>query len=339
MNTMRAAVVPALGAPLEIREIPVPVPGPGQVLVRMEASGICHTDVHAARGDWPVKPRPPFVPGHEGIGTVVESVHGPHHRAIGRRVAIGWLGSACGRCRYCVSGRETLCESQTSSGYSVDGAWAEYAVVDERFAVPVPDDIPPVEAAPLTCAGVTTYAAIRNARVAPDERVGVFGIGGLGHLAVQYARLVGASVVGVDVEDAKLALATGLGADAVVDARTTDPVEAIHDLGGLDVAVALAPSPDSFGQALRSLRRGGRLVCVALPADGTLTVPIFDLVLGGLTVLGSIVGTREELAEVFDLHARGRTRVVTETRKLDDVNAAVDDLLAGRVPARLVMEF
>lgn len=339
MNTMRAAVVPALGAPLEIREIPVPVPGPGQVLVRMEASGICHTDVHAARGDWPVTPRPPFVPGHEGIGTVVESVHGPHHRAIGRRVAIPWLGSACGRCRYCVSGRETLCESQTNSGYSVDGAWAEYAVVDERFAVPVPDDIPPVEAAPLTCAGVTTYAAIRNARVAPDERVGVFGIGGLGHLAVQYARLVGASVVGVDVEDAKLALATGLGADAVVDARTTDPVEAIHDLGGLDVAVALAPSPDSFGQALRSLRRGGRLVCVALPADGTLTVPIFDLVLGGLTVLGSIVGTREELAEVFDLHARGRTRVVTETRKLDDVNAAVDDLLAGRVPARLVMEF
>lgn len=339
MNTMRAAVVPALGAPLEIREIPVPVPGPGQVLVRMEASGICHTDVHAARGDWPVKPRPPFVPGHEGIGTVVESVHGPYHRAIGRRVAIPWLGSACGRCRYCVSGRETLCESQINSGYSVDGAWAEYAVVDERFAVPVPDGIPPVEAAPLTCAGVTTYAAIRNARVAPDERVGVFGIGGLGHLAVQYARLVGASVVGVDVEDGKLALATGLGADTVVDARTTDPVEAIHDLGGLDVAVALAPSPDSFGQALRSLRRGGRLVCVALPADGTLTVPVFDLVLGGLTVLGSIVGTREELAEVFDLHARGRTRVVTETRKLDDVNAAVDDLLAGRVPARLVMEF
>ncbi|HEY2194284.1 MAG TPA: zinc-dependent alcohol dehydrogenase [Actinomycetospora sp.] len=338
-TTMRAAVVPALGARLEIRDLPKPVPGPGQVLVRMETCGICHTDIHAARGDWPVKPQPPFVPGHEGVGIVEEVGHGDAVRRPDDRVSIAWLGSACGRCRYCVSGHETLCEAQQNSGYSTDGGWAEYALADERFAVPVPSIVSPVDAAPLTCAGVTTFAAVKNAHVSPGERVGVFGVGGLGHLAIQYALISGAIVVGVDVEDAKLALATELGADVVVDARDDDPVEAIRDLGGLDVAIALATSSESFEQAFRALRRGGRLICVALPADGTMQLPIFDTVLGGLSVIGSIVGTRADLADVFDLHAAGRTRVIARTRKLDEINEAIDDVLAGRVPARLVLEF
>jgi propanol-preferring alcohol dehydrogenase len=339
MKTMQAAVVPALGAPLEIREMPIPEPGPSQVLVRMQASGICHTDIHAARGDWPVKPNPPFVPGHEGIGIVERVGPGAAVRGIGDRVAIAWLGSACGRCRYCVSGRETLCLAQQNSGYSVDGAYAEYALADERFAVPVPDAVSSLDAAPLTCAGVTTFKAIKVAGVQPGERVGVFGIGGLGHLAVQYARIVGGIVVGVDVEDAKLELAAELGADHVINARTTDPVAAIGDLGGIDVAVALAAAPEAFEQAFRSLRRGGRLVCVALPADGTMQIPIFDTVLGGISVIGSIVGTRQDLADVFALHAAGRTRVVAEGRKLAEINQCFDDVLGGRVPARLVLEF
>jgi alcohol dehydrogenase, propanol-preferring len=339
MTMMKAAVVPTLGSPLEIRELPIPEPGPGQVLVRMQASGICHTDIHAARGDWPVKPNPPFVPGHEGIGIVEQVGPGAAVRQIGDRVAIAWLGSACGRCGYCVSGRETLCLAQQNSGYGVDGAYAEYALADERFAVPVPDAVSSLDAAPLTCAGVTTFKAIKVAGIQPGERVGVFGIGGLGHLAVQYARIVGGIVVGVDVEDAKLDLATQLGADHVVNARTTDPVAAIRDLGGIDVAVALAATPASFEQAFRSLRRGGRLVCVALPADGTLQIPIFDTVLGGISVIGSIVGTRQDLADVFALHAAGRTRVVAESRKLDEINQSFDDVLGGRVPARLVIEF
>jgi alcohol dehydrogenase, propanol-preferring len=339
MTMMKAAVVPALGSPLEIRELPIPEPGPGQVLVRMQASGICHTDIHAARGDWPVTPNPPFVPGHEGIGIVERVGSGAAVRQVGDRVAIAWLGSACGRCRYCVSGRETLCLAQQNSGYSVDGAYAEYALADERFAVLVPDAVSSLDAAPLTCAGVTTFKAIKVAGIQPGERVGVFGIGGLGHLAVQYARIIGGIVIGVDVEDAKLDLATELGADHVVNARTTDPVAAIGDLGGIDVAVALAATPASFEQAFRSLRRGGRLVCVALPADGTLQIPIFDTVLGGISVIGSIVGTRQDLADVFALHAAGRTRVVAEGRKLDEINQSFDDVLAGRVPARLVIEF
>jgi len=336
---MKAAVVTELGSPLQIRDLPVPQAGPGKVLVRMETSGLCHTDIHAAHGDWPVKPTPPFVPGHEGVGVIEQLGEGVTTRSVGERVAIAWLGSACGHCRYCIGGWETLCESQRNSGYSVDGAFAEYAVVAAAFATPVPDGVSSLDAAPLTCAGVTTYKAIKVAGVAPAEQVAVFGIGGLGHLALQYARIAGGFTIAVDVQDDKLQMARELGADEVVNAATTDPVAAIQALGGADVAVALAASPASFDQAYRSLRRGGRLVCVALPADGTMQVPIFDLVLTGKSVIGSIVGTRNDLADVFALHAAGRTKVIAVDRKLDEVNEAMADVLSGHVPARVVFHF
>lgn len=336
---MEAAVVTEFGRPLELKQVPVPEPGPGQALVRIEASGVCHTDIHAARGDWPVKPPLPFIPGHEGIGVIEALGPGEHFHSIGERVAIPWLGSACGHCRYCISGRETLCESQANTGYSVDGAYAQYAVADSRYVVEVPDWLSTVEAAPLTCAGVTTYKAVKVAGVGPSDHVAVFGIGGLGHLAVQYARIAGGFVTAVDLDDRKLDLARELGADHVVNAATHDPVEMIRAQGGADVAIALAASPQSFRQAFASLRRGGRLVCVALPADGELSVPIFDTVLGGLSVIGSIVGTRQDLAEVFELHRAGRTQVYVESRKLEQVNETFADLLAGRVEARVVFEF
>lgn len=336
---MRAAVVTAFTAPLEIQEIPVPEPGPDEVLVRIEASGLCHTDIHAAHGDWPVKPTPPFVPGHEGVGRIQKLGPDVTARTLGQRVAIAWLGSACGECRYCISGWETLCEQQANSGYSVNGAFAEYAVVPAAFATPVPDSVSSVDAAPLTCAGVTTYKAIKVANVAPAETVAVFGIGGLGHLALQYARIAGAFVIAVDVQDHKLELATRLGADHVVNAAREDPVEAIRRLGGADVAVALAASSASFDQAFASLRRGGRLVCVALPAEGTIQLPIFDTVLKGISVIGSIVGTRNDLADVFALHAAGRTEVVAVERKLDEVNESIAEVLGGQVPARIVFGF
>ena len=336
---MKAAVVTDFHSPLQIQDLPVPEPGPGEVLVRIETSGLCHTDIHAAHGDWPVKPVPPFIPGHEGIGRIEKLGPGVTTRHLGDRVAIAWLGYACGECRYCIGGWETLCEKQEDSGYSVNGTFAEYAIAPAAFATPVPEAVSSRDAAPLTCAGVTTYKAIKVARVAPAETVAVFGVGGLGHLALQYARIAGGFVIGVDIEDSKLAMATELGADHVVNARTTDPVEAIHALGGADVAVALAASPASFDQAYRSLRRGGRLVCVALPADnGTLNLPIFDTVINGKSVIGSIVGTRNDLADVFALHAAGRTRVIAVDRKLDEVNESIDDVLSGRVPARVVFQ-
>jgi alcohol dehydrogenase, propanol-preferring len=336
---MKAAVVTSFTNALEIQDLAVPEPGAGQVLVQLEASGLCHTDIHAAHGDWPVKPTPPFVPGHEGVGRIVKVGPGVPDSRVGERVAIAWLASACGRCEFCVSGRETLCESQQNSGYSVNGAYAEYAVASADYVVAVPDGISSFDAAPLTCAGVTTYKAVKVSGARSSDLVAVFGIGGLGHLALQYACIAGAHVVAVDVADDKLRLARELGAEHTVNARTEDPVARIQELGGADAAICLAVSPESMRQAFDSLKRGGRLVLVALPKDNELALPIFQTVLKGISVIGSIVGTRLDLTEVFELHAAGRTRVIAESRKLDEVNASFDEVLAGKVAARLVFEF
>jgi propanol-preferring alcohol dehydrogenase len=336
---MRAAVVTELGAPLVVKDVPVPEPGPGQVLVRVEASGLCHTDIHAARGDWPVKPTAPFVPGHEGVGIVERLGAGVTELKVGQRVAMPWLGYACGRCRYCVSGMETLCSQQKNTGYSIDGGYAEYAVAEARFAVPVPDGVDPIDAAPLTCAGVTTYKAVKVSGARSTDLVSVVGVGGLGHLAVQYAAIAGATVVAVDVQDDKLEAAKLLGATYTVNAAREDAAQAIQKLGGADVAIALAVAPGTIRAAFDSLRPGGRLVLVSLPKDGVLELPVFETVLKGISVIGSIVGTRQDLAEVFALHAAGRTRVITEGRQLEQVNESFEDVLTGRVTARLVFTF
>ena len=335
---MKAAVVHSFTEPLRIEERDLPAVGPEQVLVRIETSGLCHTDIHAARGDWPVKPSLPFVPGHEGIGIVEQKGERVGHLRIGDRVAIAWLAQACGRCAHCVSGWETLCPEQKNSGYSVDGAYGEYALAHGEYVVRVPEGVDPLDAAPLACAGVTTYKAVKVSGARPGTRVLVSGIGGLGHLALQYARVFGAETIAVDVTDAKLALAEELGADAVVDARTSDVAAQVQRLGGADAAIALAVNNAAVRAAYDSLRRGGSLVLVALPADGRLEIPVFDHVLGGKKVIGSIVGTREDLAEVFRIHQRGATRVIREARRLEEVNDCFAEVLAGKVTARLVFD-
>jgi propanol-preferring alcohol dehydrogenase len=322
---------------LVIEERPVPDPGPGQVVVRMEASGLCHTDIHAASGDWPVKPTVPFIPGHEGVGIVTALGPGVTAPQVGTRVAVPWLGYACGTCRYCLTGWETLCPAQQNTGYSVDGCYAEYFLAEAAFATPVPEGIDPFVAAPLTCAGVTTYKAVKVGNVRPGDLVLVSGIGGLGHLALQYAKIFGGTVAAVDITDEKLQLATDLGADIVIDARAEDPAEVLRRHGGADVAIGLAVDDRSFATAYAGLRRGGRLVLVALPASGTLALPVFDTVLNGTSVIGSIVGTRADLADVFGLHAAGRTRVSYETRPLADVNSAIDEVIHGKAKARIVL--
>jgi alcohol dehydrogenase, propanol-preferring len=336
--TYKAAVVHDFSKPLAVEQVSRPVLGPGQVLVRVEASGLCHTDIHAAHGDWPVKPAPPFVPGHEGIGIVAELGPGVTEVALGDRVAMPWLGYACGTCDYCVSGWETLCPEQKNMGYSIDGGFGEYARAYARYVVKVPAGVDPFDAAPLTCAGVTTYKAIKVAGTRSSDLVAVFGVGGLGHMAIQYARIAGGRVVAVDLVDEKLELARELGAEFTVNAANEDPVQAIQKLGGADQAIALAVSPRSFEQAFGSLRRGGTLVFVALPADNAVTIPIFETVLNGITIVGSIVGTRTDLREVFELHAAGMTTVTKEVRPLDEVNEAIADVEAGRVPARIVLQ-
>ena len=337
-TTYRAAVVRQFGSPLTVEHVPMPELGSGQVRVKVQACGLCHTDIHAASGDWPIKPSPPFIPGHEGVGIVTELGAGVREVTVGDRVAMPWLGYACGSCDYCVSGWETLCLNQEMMGYTIDGGFGEYATAYARYVVKVPEGLNSFDAAPLTCAGVTTYKAVKVAGTRSSDFVAVFGVGGLGHLAIQYAAIAGGRVVAVDVIDEKLELARELGAEVTINATKEDPVEAIQRLGGVNQAIALAVSPRAFEQAYGSLRRGGTLVFVALPADNEIKIPIFETVLNGITMIGSIVGTRKDLREVFELHAAGKTRVIRETRPLDQVNEAIADVEAGRVAARIVLE-
>ena len=335
---MKAAVVHEFHRPLVIEEIATPEPGHGQVLVKIETSGLCHTDIHAARGDWPVKPAPPFVPGHEGVGIVTRVGPGVTNLHEGDRVAVPWLGWACGACEFCASGWETLCADAHYTGYTVNGGFAEYVLAEAAFAGLVPSSIDPLDAAPLTCAGVTTYKAVKMSGARSSDLVAVFGIGGLGHLAMQYAQLAGATVAAVDIFEPKLAVARKLGARYTVNARQEDPAETIQALGGADAAIVLAATPVAIEQAFASLKRNGTLVLVALPADNIMRLPIFEMVLKGITVVGSFVGTRVDLRETFELHADGRTHIVRESRKLEDVNEAMQEVERGDVEARLIFD-
>jgi alcohol dehydrogenase, propanol-preferring len=335
---MRAAVVTSFGQPLAIEDRPIPEPGRGQIRVKIETSGVCHTDIHAAHGDWPVKPALPLVPGHEGVGIVDALGEDVRRVTLGQRVAIPWLGAADGTCEFCVKGMETYCSNPTFTGYTVDGGYREYSIANADFVGIVPDEVDPLDAAPLTCAGVTTYKAVKVARVGPSDLVAVIGIGGLGHLGLQYAAISGAFTVAIDVEDEKLDLAKRLGADHLINAKTQDVVAEMQKLGGADAIVTTAATPKPLNDALASLRPGGRLVMVGLPKDNAFPLPIFETVLRGLQVIGSLVGTREDLAEVFDLHAAGKTQVILETRQLEDINRCFEEVLSGQVPARLVLD-
>jgi propanol-preferring alcohol dehydrogenase len=339
VDTMKAAVVHEFGKPLTIEEMPIPVPGPNQALVKLETSGVCHTDLHAAEGDWPVKPSPPFVPGHEGVGTVVQLGEGVTELEVGQRVGNAWLWSACMECRFCRTGWETLCEKQVNGGYSVNGSFAEYMLVDARFAPRIPDGSDLVEVAPVLCAGVTVYKGIKVADVVPGEWITISGIGGLGHVAVQYATAMGLRVAAVDVSDAKLDLAAKYGAEVLVNATKEDPVAKIQEAtGGTDGVLVTAVHPQAFGQAIGMARRGGTIAFNGLP-PGDFPAPIFDTVLKGLTIRGSIVGTRQDMVEALDFYSRGKIRPTVHTRRLEEINDVFDELRAGTVDGRVVLDF
>jgi propanol-preferring alcohol dehydrogenase len=335
---MKAAVVRDLGAPLVVEERPVPVPRPHEALVKVDYSGVCHTDLHAARGDWPVQPTPPFVPGHEGVGTVVAV--GPEVRGVreGDRLGNAWLATACGTCVDCLRGWETLCAAQQNSGYSVDGSFAEYMLVDARYAPRVPDRVDAAGATAVLCAGVTVYKGLKVADAKAGDWVVVSGIGGLGHMAIQYAAAMGYRVIAVTGSEAKRASALEYGAELVVNYRDGDPGEAVHDLvGGAHAALVTAVSESTFPQALSMLRRGGTVSLVGLP-PGTFPLSIFDTVLRGLTVRGSIVGTRLDMIEALDLFARGAVRTKYELRPLDAVNDVFTRMETGTIDGRVVLD-
>jgi propanol-preferring alcohol dehydrogenase len=339
-KTMLAAVVEEFGKPLVMREWQVPVPGPGQILVKTEACGVCHTDLHAANGDWPVKPTLPFIPGHEAIGIVVALGTGVTAVQEGERVGVPWLYSACGHCEYCLSAWETVCASAQFGGYTQNGGFAEYILADPNYVAHIPAGLDPKAAAPLICAGLTSYKGIKETGARPGEWVAISGIGGLGHLAVQYAKAMGLLVCAVDVDDGKLEHAKKLGADLLVNAKHGDAVEAVikGTDGGAHGVLITAPSLAAFKQGVGMTRKTGTCVLVGLP-PGEFPVPLFDVVANCISIRGSFVGTRQDMAEALAFAARGQVKVDFELQPLAKINDVFNRLEHGKVPSRVVLDF
>ena len=338
-KTMKAAVVRQFGKPLVIEEVPVPTPGAGQILVKIAATGVCHTDLHAAEGDWPVKPKPPFIPGHEGVGHVVAVGSGVKHIKEGDRVGVPWLYTACGHCRHCLGGWETLCEEQQNTGYSVNGSFAEYVLADPNYVGHLPDNVSFTDIAPILCAGVTVYKGLKVTDTKPGDWVVISGIGGLGHLAVQYAKAMGLNVIAVDIDDAKLDLAKSLGAALAVNARQNDPAAFVKkEVGGAQGVLVTAVSPRAFEQALGMVGRGGTVSLNGLP-PGDFPLSIFDTVLNGVTVRGSIVGTRLDLQEALDFARDGKVKATIATEQLENINDIFSRMHKGDIQGRIVIDF
>ena len=334
---MKAAVVHAYGQPLVIEEVDIPDVPPGKILVKIEASGVCHTDLHAADGDWPVKPPLPFIPGHEGVGYVAKVGAGVTWVKEGDRVGVPWLHTACGHCEHCITGWETLCDGQQMTGYTVNGGYAEYVLADPAYVGKLPGNLEFAPAAPVLCAGVTVYKGLKGLDCKPGDWVVVSGIGGLGHMAVQYAKAMGFHVIAVDVADDKLALATSLGADEVINAMTQDPVQLVQqNIRGAHGVLVTAVSRAAFGQAVGMLHKRGTMSLVGLP-PGDFDLPIFDVVLNAKTVRGSIVGTRKDLQEALEFAGEGKVKSHYSMDTLDNINDIFGRMKAGQIDGRIVV--
>ena len=336
---MKAAVVREFGRPLTIEELDIPQINSNQILVKVDACGVCHTDLHAARGDWPTKPNPPFIPGHEGIGHVVEVGSNVNWIKTGDVVGVPWLYSACGHCEHCLGGWETLCEKQEDTGYSVNGCFAEYVVADPNYVAHLPKDIDPIKTAPVLCAGLTVYKGLKMTDTRAGEWVAISGAGGLGQMAIQYAVAMGLNVAAVDISDEKLEEARKLGARVTVNALKQDPVATIREkTGGTHGVLVTAVSDKAFSQAVGYARRGGTVVLNGLP-PGDFPLSIFDMVMNGTTVRGSIVGTRLDMIEAMSFFTDGKVTTVVSPDRLENINTIFDNLEHGRVEGRIVLDF
>lgn len=335
---MKAAIAHQFNKPLVIEEVPIPVVNPDQILVKIISSGVCHTDLHAVGGDWPVKPNLPLIPGHEGAGIVVAVGARVKSLKEGDRVGIPWLHTACDHCEFCLTGWETLCLAQKNTGYSVNGCYAEYALADPNYVGHLPDQLDFPAAASLLCAGLTVYKGIKETDTKPGNWLVIFGIGGLGHMAVQYAKAMGLNVVAIDIHEPQLALAKQLKADIVINAALEDPIVRVQkEIQGAHGVLATSVSSNTFTQAIHMLRRHGTLALVGLP-PGNFELPIFDMVLNRKTVRGSIVGTRMDLAECLAFAAEGKVAVHYTLDHLENINTIFTTMKAGQIQGRIVMQ-
>ncbi|HEM3199370.1 alcohol dehydrogenase AdhP [Streptococcus suis] len=312
----------------------------GEALVQIEYCGVCHTDLHVANGDFGKVPG--RVLGHEGIGIVTEIAPDVTSLKVGDRVSVAWFFQGCGMCEYCTTGRETLCRTVKNAGYSVDGGMAEQCIVTADYAVKVPEGLDPAQASSITCAGVTCYKAIKEAHLEPGQWIAIYGAGGLGNLAVQYAKKVfNAHVIAVDINNDKLELAKEVGADVIINGLEVEDVPGyIKEVtgGGAHSTVVTAVSKVAFNQAIDSVRAGGYVVAVGLPSE-YMDLSIVKTVLDGIKVVGSLVGTRKDLEEAFHFGAIGLVVPVVQKRPVEDAEAVFDEMAAGTIQGRMVLDF
>jgi propanol-preferring alcohol dehydrogenase len=333
---MRAAVIREYKQPVQIEDREIPTPGSDEVLIKVEACGVCHSDLHIAEGDWTHLLRilkRPLVPGHEVVGKVVEKGGAVSSLDIGDRVGVAWTHWTCGECELCKEGRENLCPSQMITGATVDGGYAEFMKAKASHALKVPDSLTSEEAAPLFCAGVTVYHAIKTSGVKPRQRLAVFGVGGLGHLAVQIAKCFGVQVIAVDIANEKLEFAEKLGADITIHAAD-DVVKQIRKMGGAHVAVVTSAAKAAYDQAFYAVRSSGTLMVVGMPAED-LCFPA--IMMREIRIMSSATGTREDMREVLELAAAGRIRCQVETCPLEQVNKIFDEMRRGKITGRVVL--
>src|SRR5215831_17102672 len=336
---MRAAVLREFKRPLSLEEVDRPTPSADEVLIQVEACGACHSDVHVADGDWTQLIRiikRPLILGHEIAGRVVQTGDRVHDLRIGDRVGVPWIYWSCGECEFCKAENENLCIRQKITGVTVDGGYAEFVKAPATHAIKIPDGLGPLEAAPLFCAGLTVYRALKNAGPLTGRRLAVFGIGGLGHLAVQLGNNFGAQVTAIDVSDAKLELASSLGASQVFNAATTDVVKQLRRSGGIHVSLVSSGAKAAYDMAFYSLRPAGTLLAVGLPPENICFPPIL-MAAREIKIAASAVGTRQDLQEVLALAGAGKLRCQVESRPLSQVNQVLDDLRRGQVTGRVVL--
>lgn len=338
---MKAAVLHEYKQPLKIEDSPRPECGADEVLIRVEGCGVCHSDLHLADGGWPqllsaVTVKKPLVMGHEVVGRVVEKGAGVADVAVGERVGAAWIYWSCGQCRMCKEGLENLCPRQAITGVTVDGGFAEYMKAKASHVTRIPEGMRVEEAAPLFCAGLTVYRASKRAQVRPGQRVAVFGVGGLGHLAVQIARCMGAEVIAVDVSEEKLELARSLGAEHTVNATASDFAAQMKKIGGPHVALVTSGSKAAYDQAFSSLRPDGTLGVIGLPGED-LCFPAIVMVARETRIVASSVGTRADLRELMELAAGGKVRCRTESRPLSEINEVFEEMRRGKILGRVVV--
>jgi propanol-preferring alcohol dehydrogenase len=337
---MQAAVVEQFGVPLAFEEWDVPTPGPGQVLIKTEACGVSHTDIHVGRGDWPVRPVLPLIPGHEGVGLIADIGTGVKHVREGDRVGVPLLYSACGHCEYCVTGWEIECSHALFTGYTRNGGFAEYILADANYIAQIPSGVAAIDAAPIICAGVTAYKGIKQTEAKPGQWIVISGIGGLGHLAIQYAKAMGLHVCAIDTDNNKLAHAKRVGADMVINAKEDDAIATVQKQtdGGAHGVLITAPSLRAYTQGVRMTRKRGTCVLIGLP-PGEFLVPLFNMVANCITIRGSFIGTRQDVAEALVFAADGKVKADIELQPLQEVNRVLDRLGQGNVMSCAVLDF